>query len=467
MSQAGELSVASGVLPTNVPTLFSTNAEPAEPAANELEILGTGTITTSGSGNTITISQTGPGAALQTLTPNSGAAVTPVANNINDQGLAANAGGNAFPLFSYNGGAGQLNWENRTYLTPYVVDASTTNGSKGTFTTIQGAINQASTDSATAATILIRPGTYTENILIPAGSNFRLVGNASKNSEFIYPGTFINGTITFTGTFPVLFISNLQVEAITDTSNDISLFADNCSFGFINISGELAVDCYQCYFSTSTIGNTGSGILNDCYFTSTLAIPSGSAKVIFQSCYFDETITLSATAQATFKECIFNAAPGINGSTSNTITCVNSIFQPISGNPVSFTGNCAFQNLINQSPSPAGMFAAGVVPQQLPSTIGNVYQATRSAISYTGLSTDVYIGITDTSIARTVSLPSSQIITNQIFIIKDEGGLAGTNNITISVVGGVKKIDGASANVINTNYGSIRVIYDGTNYFTW
>ena len=45
-------------MPATVPTTFSTNGENATPVANELEIVGTGSITTAGSGNTITISST-------------------------------------------------------------------------------------------------------------------------------------------------------------------------------------------------------------------------------------------------------------------------------------------------------------------------------------------------------------------------------------------------------------------------
>lgn len=78
MSQAGELNVVENH--PEIPTSFSTNSGTAIPLANELEILGTGLVSTSGSGNTITIAVTG--AVAETLTGNSGGAVSPTLNNI-------------------------------------------------------------------------------------------------------------------------------------------------------------------------------------------------------------------------------------------------------------------------------------------------------------------------------------------------------------------------------------------------
>ena len=57
MSQAGIIN-ASGM--PAVPTTFTTNAGNATPALNVLNVLGAGEITTSGAGNTITITTTDP-----------------------------------------------------------------------------------------------------------------------------------------------------------------------------------------------------------------------------------------------------------------------------------------------------------------------------------------------------------------------------------------------------------------------
>lgn len=83
---------------------------------------------------------------------------------------------------------------------------------------------------------------------------------------------------------------------------------------------------------------------------------------------------------------------------------------------------------------------------------------------YTATSSDYLISYSSLSTGRTVTLPAPTTLkNNQVFIVKDESGTAGTNNITLSF----SNIDGASTKVINSNYGSIRVYTDGFNYFTW
>lgn len=88
-----------------------------------------------------------------------------------------------------------------------------------------------------------------------------------------------------------------------------------------------------------------------------------------------------------------------------------------------------------------------------------------TAVSYTTVTGDYIIGVTSTASARTITLltPGSG---TQVWIIKDESGAAATNNITIQGQS-AKTIDGAASVAITTNYGVVRIYYDGTNYFTW
>lgn len=62
--------------------------------------------------------------------------------------------------------------------------------------------------------------------------------------------------------------------------------------------------------------------------------------------------------------------------------------------------------------------------------------------------------------ATTVNLPAG--VTGTTYRIKDGKGDAGTNNITVTPAAG--NIDGAATKVINTNFGSIDVVYDGTQW---
>ena len=80
--------VVPGMLPPSVPTSFVTNSGTATPVANVIDIVGGTGITTSGSGDTVTISLTGTG-ATETLTGNTGGAISPTANNINTLGTGS------------------------------------------------------------------------------------------------------------------------------------------------------------------------------------------------------------------------------------------------------------------------------------------------------------------------------------------------------------------------------------------
>lgn len=90
-----------------------------------------------------------------------------------------------------------------------------------------------------------------------------------------------------------------------------------------------------------------------------------------------------------------------------------------------------------------------------------VLRAVAGAI--TGTTTDYCLVVTSTASPRTVTVPNASN-SNQIYVIKDGSGGAATNNITVTTPGGTKTFDGATSYVINTNYGSVTLIYDGTNY---
>lgn len=80
---------------------------------------------------------------------------------------------------------------------------------------------------------------------------------------------------------------------------------------------------------------------------------------------------------------------------------------------------------------------------------------------------EVILAVTDTSVPRAVIIDFSDIVgTNRIFIIKDESGGAGTNNITIITDAG-ETIDGAPSVVIDADYGVVRLYSNGTNLFSF
>jgi len=91
------------------------------------------------------------------------------------------------------------------------------------------------------------------------------------------------------------------------------------------------------------------------------------------------------------------------------------------------------------------------------------FQYTSTAVSIT-TSGDTIIGVTDTSVARTITLASADAVVGRIITIKDESGAAGTNNITIATEGS-ETIDGAATNAIIANFGAGRYYSNGSNWF--
>ena len=85
------------------------------------------------------------------------------------------------------------------------------------------------------------------------------------------------------------------------------------------------------------------------------------------------------------------------------------------------------------------------------------------AYPYTALDSDYFISVTTTAAARTINLPNAPT-TGKSYIIKDRTGNAAANPITITTVGGVVLIDGATSYNMNSNYGSIGVMFNGSSY---
>jgi len=85
---------------------------------------------------------------------------------------------------------------------------------------------------------------------------------------------------------------------------------------------------------------------------------------------------------------------------------------------------------------------------------------------YVVAATDDYLGVDSSGGAIQINLPNAPS-TGRVYIIKDSTGSAATHNITITTVGGVVTIDGGTTFVMNTNYESTVVLFNGTSYEVW
>ncbi len=100
-------------------------------------------------------------------------------------------------------------------------------------------------------------------------------------------------------------------------------------------------------------------------------------------------------------------------------------------------------------------------------TLNDRFLVNRTASSVGGsIGNETIYGITDTSVARTITLSTVETVEGRIVIVKDESGGAGTNNITVDTLAS-QTIDGASSIDITADYGVLRLYSDGTNWFSF
>ncbi|MEE8234216.1 MAG: hypothetical protein V3R41_06015 [Gammaproteobacteria bacterium] len=77
------------------------------------------------------------------------------------------------------------------------------------------------------------------------------------------------------------------------------------------------------------------------------------------------------------------------------------------------------------------------------------------------------IGVTDTTVGRTITIESAGILDDQVYIIKDESGAASNPNPITIVTEGSETIDGLTSVQIKIPFGVVRLYAAGGNLFSW
>jgi hypothetical protein len=101
-------------------------------------------------------------------------------------------------------------------------------------------------------------------------------------------------------------------------------------------------------------------------------------------------------------------------------------------------------------------------------SLSSLSRTTVNDVNYTTVSTDRLVAIIALTAPRTIDLPqpgtSGAIPQGVILYIKDESGNAGTDNVTISPTSST--IDGTASVNLGSNFQSVGIYHNGTNYFT-
>lgn len=522
MSQIFKSAASGGGLVTSV---TGSNGVTASPTTGAVVVSGVNATTSSvgvASFNPSNFTVTGGQVSLlgsdvgQTITGDSGGALSPTAGNWNILGQKAGS----IPVMDTIGSASTLSIENRTWVTEFVVDPSSTVGLRGTYTTIQSAINAASSGDM----IYVRPGTYVENLTLIAGITIAsipgdgydnlvqiegsITGTYSGISTIsgckLVPTTaggitlsggggtqlYVKGCVLFSfGSSGTNYVFTSTNAACTASFYDC-LFDTNAFGSYFNVSAG-GVNIFNCDFAPnsggSTIANTISGgvidMRNTAYGDQNILQPSwtiSGGNFYAVNCDINGSITTSSTSNLTISNCncystttfftlggsshyIYGSA--ITSGTGSAVSVSTSCFlsqltinstntNPITGSGtvnycgLSFIGTSA-TSLINTTTQSPGVKSNDAVKVIAP-----------GSYPYTTKPQDAVI-IVDTSSARTI-VPLASPVTGQMHTIKDNVGSAATNNITITPSGA--NIDGSASTTINIAYGSITIVFNGTQW---
>ena len=109
--------------------------------------------------------------------------------------------------------------------------------------------------------------------------------------------------------------------------------------------------------------------------------------------------------------------------------------------------------------------ASGFIGNRLNISGAVVYHHRTSTTTITASVDDYYIGMDSSTAVVELRLPDAAVLTDgHTYIIKDEGGNAGTNNITI-LASGSQTIDGENSLVLESPYASLSLYCNGVDRY--
>ena len=442
----------------------------------------------------------GGGGDVNSLTPDVGSAVTSIGGTIPTLGYQA---GTVQTMRTYNDGTGNFRIADQTWQTQYVVDASTTNGLRGTFTTIQSAIDQAVSDGSTIGnykTIFIRNGSYTEDLVISPGIILQAENIPSNIGGVLTPiNCLVSGNHTFTGNCVcsikgIGFSNGSGANPLFETGDAtvVLVYLEDCLFNNatteatfdINASSSF-ISIFNCNeFSGGQLAyNLGAGVklkivnyravgspritMNnlDC----SIAYADGVGQVLLTngaSIFADNTNFAAAGGTvycidsdgtniiSIFTQCSFSAptnGAGISAAVQDAQVIQCALYSPGSNEPV------------------CPLIESGSAAYTFPSNLGSfsIVKVVEDLTAYTLLANDqtIMVDTTDTAVTINVYEPLDALTDGTRFEIKDFMFNATVNNITITSVSGTVPIDNSFSQVMDFDGEAVTLMKYGTSYY--
>lgn len=507
MSQAGTLITGSGPGGT-VQTLTGNTGGPVPPTAFNINVVGSGVVSVAGNPGTSTLTISVSGAVASSFPTDSGTAV-PVLGVLNV------LGGNNIST----SGAGNTIHTNLTGTTNHTVQlgnatgslTSLANGTTGQFLTavtgadpvwstqatgvssVTGTANQITASPTTGAVVLTIPLTFiapgsieaTTSITADAGNVVITAGNLTLPNTNVggTVGEIIVGGTRYYNNFGTGG-SNLFWGANSGNVNVANAGAANVGYGggtLQNITtgqSNSALGNNSLQAQTTGSQNTASGASsgtalntggNNALFgyQSGLLLQSGNSNVAVG--YQAGSVWGAAVSNNIAIGNIGSVADsgririGTNGTqTTAFITGIDGVNVGSVAKVVTMASDQLGTATITAGTGISVTPGANTITIASSGTTVLTYTAV-STTPYVVLTTDDFLGVNSSGGTRQINLPNAPT-TGRVIIIKDSGGNANTNNITVTTVGGVVLIDGATSYVMNTQYSSIQVLFDGTTY---
>lgn len=155
------------------------------------------------------------------------------------------------------------------------------------------------------------------------------------------------------------------------------------------------------------------------------------------------------------------------GTVTETLTGNDGVAVPPSGNNINVIGTGAASSGLSSAGNIYITGNAGTSTLTIQETqaqyLTNYTPKNFAASPYSVTATDYYIAVDSSGGNVTIKLPNAPT-TYRMFLIKDKSGNSLANNISITTVGGVVTIDGVTTYILNENYESANLMFNGTSY---
>ncbi len=303
-----------------------------------------------------------------------------------------------------------------------------------------------------------------------------------ETNEYFYFGDEKDSFIYFDGNdFVVESTGSANIRFKTTSRVVIPVVASGSGIEIYNTTDETgAFERFEAYWSTTpyfylrTKSGTG-GTPRALYVQSSTT--SSSAYGIFNVNATDQ-VTLGTSAASYSSGVKIAGSPASSSLTQNILNITPNIsqsgtagYRAIRINVTETTLGSGTQELLNLAVGGTDYF---VVDNNGEAQIGGLRNQGSMTINRTEVNTATYtvaggdylLGVTYTATgAVTINLPAAATVgAGAMFVIKDEGGSASLNNITIDP-NGTEQIDGQATYTINTDGGSVTIYTDGSNWF--